>query len=68
MDGFYDLATPFFAADYTIDHMQLDPSVRGKIEVAYYEAGHMMYVRPEDYREMREDFLRFLEKVLAPRN
>ncbi len=67
LSGYYDLATPFFATDYTIDHMQLDPTVRDNIEVAYYEAGHMMYVREKEHRKMRQDFLRFLEKILSPR-
>ena len=66
MSGRYDHATPYFATDYTIDHMQLDPAVRDHIQVAYYDAGHMMYVREADHRKMREDFLRFLERALAP--
>src|SRR5207253_1099671 len=44
--GYYDLATPFFAADYTFDHLSLDPTLRGHLSGAYYEAGHMMYVHP----------------------
>jgi len=42
--GHYDLATPFFATDYTIAHLGLDPSQRGRIATAEYEAGHMMYI------------------------
>ena len=42
--GYYDLATPFFAAEYTFDHLGLDPSLRAILPAAYYEAGHMMYV------------------------
>ena len=63
--GYYDLATPYFASDYTVDHMQLDPELRGNIEVAYYEAGHMMYVRHEDHRKFREDYLRFMGSARA---
>jgi carboxypeptidase C (cathepsin A) len=64
MSGYYDHATPYFATDYTIDHMQLDPALLDNITVAYYEAGHMMYVREADHRKAREDFLRFLERAL----
>ncbi|MCW5938003.1 MAG: hypothetical protein KIT11_11935 [Fimbriimonadaceae bacterium] len=41
--GYYDLATPFFATEYTISHMGLDPSVRNNFRIHEYEAGHMMY-------------------------
>lgn len=42
--GYYDLATPYFATDYTLDHLALDPVLRANISTSYYEAGHMMYV------------------------
>lgn len=42
--GFYDLATPHFATDYTFSHMGLDPEVKKRVQMEYYEAGHMMYV------------------------
>ncbi|MND04351.1 hypothetical protein D3C83_245760 [compost metagenome] len=47
--------------------MQLDPALQDNITVAYYEAGHMMYVREADHRKSREDFLHFLERALAER-
>jgi carboxypeptidase C (cathepsin A) len=65
MSGYYDLATPYFASDYTVDHMQLDPELRENLEVAYYEAGHMMYVRREDHRKFREDYLAFMAGALG---
>lgn len=45
--GYDDLATPYFATEYTVAHMGLDPSLRGNLAVSYYEAGHMMYVHRE---------------------
>lgn len=66
MSGYYDLATPYFASDYTVDHMQLDPSLRDNIDVTYYEAGHMMYVRDADHRKFRDDYLHWLESILEP--
>ncbi len=53
--GFYDLATPTFAMDYTIDHLGLDPSLRGNIRRAYFESGHMMYVRTADLQKLKRD-------------
>ena len=65
MSGYYDLATPYFATDYTVDHMQLDSEVRDNIQVAYYKAGHMMYVRAEDLAKFRQDYLDFVRGALS---
>ncbi|MGB7859763.1 MAG: peptidase S10 [Acidimicrobiia bacterium] len=43
-NGYFDLATPHFATEYTFSHMGLDPEVRDNVRMEYYEAGHMMYV------------------------
>lgn len=60
-NGYYDLATPFFATEYTFDHLGLEPHLRGNISMSYFEAGHMMYQHPESLarlgRELR-DFIR----------
>ena len=53
--GYYDLATPTFAMDYTIDHLGLDPSIRGNIRRAYFESGHMMYVRTSDLQKLKRE-------------
>jgi carboxypeptidase C (cathepsin A) len=42
--GFYDLATPYFASEYTVNRLQLDETLRDHITMRYYEAGHMMYI------------------------
>jgi len=44
--GYFDLATPFSAAEWTIDHMRLDPSLSGNVRMTRYEAAHMMYLHP----------------------
>lgn len=46
--GYYDLATPFAAAEYTVNHLGLDASVRPNITQTYFGAGHMMYLRDAD--------------------
>lgn len=63
--GYYDLATPFFATDYTTSHMQLDPSLRGNIQTHYYEAGHMMYVHLPSLAKLRADLDGFYDEVLG---
>ena len=53
--GYFDFATPHFAADYSIDHLGLAPALRGNVRRTYYEAGHMMYVhRPSLERLAKE--------------
>ncbi|MEZ6171788.1 MAG: hypothetical protein R3B58_02310 [Phycisphaerales bacterium] len=62
--GYYDLATPYFAMDYTADHMQLDPSIRQNLTRTYYESGHMMYVRIEDLHKLKDDVAAFYQDTL----
>jgi carboxypeptidase C (cathepsin A) len=63
--GYYDLATPFFAADYTFDHLGLDPTLRSHISGGYYEAGHMMYVHHESLVKLKQDLAQFIQASLA---
>jgi carboxypeptidase C (cathepsin A) len=53
--GYYDLATPFCAAEWTIDHLQLDPDVLANVTARRYPAGHMMYVHEPSLRALRAD-------------
>jgi carboxypeptidase C (cathepsin A) len=59
-NGYYDLATPHFATEYTFDHLGLDPSLRGNVEMGYYEAGHMMYVHAASRRRLAGDVRAFI--------
>ncbi len=63
--GYYDLATPFFAADYTFDHLGLDPTLRGHPSGAYYEAGHMMYVHPPSLAKLKVDIALFIKSSMT---
>jgi carboxypeptidase C (cathepsin A) len=63
--GYYDLATPFFAADYTFDHLGLDPTLRSHLSGAYYEAGHMMYVHPPSLHKLKADVAQFIKSSAA---
>lgn len=60
--GYYDLATPYFATDWTVDHMFLRPEVRENVETHYYEAGHMMYMRETQLKKLRDDLVGFYGK------
>lgn len=63
--GYYDLATPHFAAAYTIEHLGLDPALRGNISQTFYQCGHMMYIRHEDLAKLKADAGRFIEDALG---
>jgi carboxypeptidase C (cathepsin A) len=58
--GYYDLATPFFAADYTFEHLGLDPSLRGHLTGAYYESGHMVYAHMPSLAKLKQDTAQFI--------
>jgi carboxypeptidase C (cathepsin A) len=53
--GYYDMATPFAAAEWTLDHMGLDPSLAGNVRTTRYEGGHMMYLHPESRDRLAGD-------------
>jgi carboxypeptidase C (cathepsin A) len=59
--GYYDLATPFFAAEYTFDHLSLDDSLRPHLSGGYYEAGHMMYVHLPSLAKLKTDLEQFMQ-------
>lgn len=58
--GYYDMATPFFAAEYTVSAMNLDPALRKNVQFAYYEAGHMMYIEKNSLQKLKDDAAKFV--------
>jgi len=63
--GCYDMATPFAAAEWTFDHMGLDPTLAGNVRMTRYEAGHMMYINPPSRDRLARE-LRALVTGSAP--
>ena len=59
--GYYDLATPFTAAWYSLEHMGLDASLRDNISVHLYEAGHMMYLHEHSLAKLKADVAAFMQ-------
>jgi len=63
--GYYDLATPYFATDYTLTHLGLDASQKGRITTSQYEAGHMMYISTRELARLKDNVARFIQGALA---
>ena len=64
--GYYDMATPYFATQYTVSAMNLDPQLRKNFSFEYYEAGHMMYIEKNSLRKLKEDVAAFLRSTQKP--
>lgn len=62
--GYYDLATPYFAAEYTVAHMGLKPEQRKNVNFTYFEAGHMMYIHKESLIKLKKDADKFYDEAL----
>ena len=63
--GYYDLATPPFAMEYTRDHLGLAPNLRDNFTMGFYEGGHMMYVHEPSLKKLRDDLVKFYASALA---
>ena len=61
--GYYDLGTPYFAAEYTFNHLGLDQSLQKNISMEYYDAGHMMYIHMPSLKAMKKDLTKFIKEA-----
>lgn len=60
--GYFDLATPFFVNQYTLDHLHLPLSFRKNIKIEYYKTGHMLYLSQEPHEKLKEDLRNFFNE------
>jgi len=59
-NGYYDLATPYFATHYTFNHLGFDSNYQQRVTMKHYEAGHMMYVHIPSLAKLRDDLVAFM--------
>jgi carboxypeptidase C (cathepsin A) len=66
-NGYFDLGTPYFATEYTFNHLGLDPSLRDHVSMGYYEAGHMMYIHLPSLEAIKRDLAEFIQQATPKR-
>ncbi len=59
-NGYFDLATPYFATEHTFHHLGLPAELEGNVTMGYYEAGHMMYVHPASLEKLGKELTAFV--------
>jgi carboxypeptidase C (cathepsin A) len=64
-NGYYDLATPYFATHYTFNHLGLPENLQDNIRMAEYKAGHMMYVHLASLEKLKDDLAAFIAGAIA---
>ncbi len=64
LNGLTDLATPFLATEYTLDHLNLPPAYRDHVEQKYFESGHMMYLHEPELKQMKNDLAGFIKRTM----
>ncbi len=63
-NGYYDLATPFFATEYTVNHIGLEPGLSNHISLTYCDAGHMLYTKKNCLDSLHGAMSDFYQKTL----
>jgi len=63
-NGYFDMATPYFATRSVLDHMFLRKELKQNISLTYYPAGHMMYIHKPSLQQLKKDFDKFMEGAL----
>ncbi|HUO33469.1 MAG TPA: hypothetical protein VMU43_00615 [Candidatus Acidoferrum sp.] len=62
-NGYFDLATPFFATEYTMSHLLLPEKAEQRIHLEYYDAGHMMYLRDADRDKLKSNIAALIDET-----
>jgi carboxypeptidase C (cathepsin A) len=65
-NGYFDLATPFFATEFTMEHLGLPEALQKNIKEDYYNAGHMMYLHDQDRVSLHNQIASFIDRATQP--
>ena len=65
LNGYYDMATPFFATEYDLAHMLLDSPLKENVQFRYYPSGHMIYLNPDALHQLHTDLAGFYDSTVA---
>ncbi|WP_412971436.1 S10 family peptidase [Glaciecola sp. MF2-115] len=57
-NGYFDMITPFFDAEYTFARHGIRKS---QVTMTYYPAGHMMYVNEPSFKDLIKDMRKFIQ-------
>jgi carboxypeptidase C (cathepsin A) len=58
--GYYDMATVMGGAEFNFAHLGYDSTFTDRVSFGYYEAGHMIYIRPSAHKQLKQDLARFI--------
>jgi carboxypeptidase C (cathepsin A) len=61
--GYYDLATPYFAAKYELRQLPIQTALNGNIEMHFYTSGHMVYAHEPDLKALHANVADFIERT-----
>ena len=61
--GYYDLATPYFAAEYELRQLPIQSTLEGNIEMHFYTSGHMVYAHEPDLKALHANVAAFIERT-----
>ena len=65
-NGYYDSATPVGGSEFNFSHLAYDAAVTSRVSFTYYEAGHMIYIRPSAHKQLKADVATFVRATHAP--
>ena len=59
--GYYDMATYMGGSEFNFTHLAYDPAITNRVSFGYYEAGHMIYIRPSAHKALKTDIAKFIQ-------
>jgi carboxypeptidase C (cathepsin A) len=67
-NGLFDLATSFFATEFTMDHLHLPDPLRSHIAFKYYDSGHMVYLNAQELPKLKDNIAGLIDATAKPQD